>query len=102
MTRALAMEFAKTPIRVNAIAPGGTNTPMNNNSDLPGDADFELHGCGTYNFSLPHNACADSVDSGYVAGCCENEGYGGYVTPGMWTQDCVDLALSYCAGLSNC
>ena len=28
MTKALAMELAKTPVRVNAIAPGGVDTPM--------------------------------------------------------------------------
>ena len=42
MTRALAMEFVKTPIRVNAIAPGGTDTPMNANFEMADDVDFSL------------------------------------------------------------
>lgn len=42
MTRALAMEFAKEPIRINAIAPGGTDTPMVQNFDMPADVDFDL------------------------------------------------------------
>ena len=61
-----------------AVAPGATSLVF------PGLASHSSTS-PTYNFSLPHNACADSVDSGYVAGCCENEGYGGYATPGMWT-----------------
>jgi meso-butanediol dehydrogenase/(S,S)-butanediol dehydrogenase/diacetyl reductase len=28
LTKSLAMEFAKSPVRINAIAPGGMNTPM--------------------------------------------------------------------------
>ncbi len=31
LTKALAMELAKTPVRVNAIAPGGVDTPMTRN-----------------------------------------------------------------------
>ena len=42
LTRALAMEFVKQPIRINAIAPGGTDTPMNENFVLPANADFDL------------------------------------------------------------
>jgi len=42
MTRALAMEFVKHPIRINAIAPGGTDTPMNDDFSLATDTDFEL------------------------------------------------------------
>jgi NAD(P)-dependent dehydrogenase (short-subunit alcohol dehydrogenase family) len=42
MTRALAMEFAKEPIRINAIAPGGTDTPMVQNFDMPDDVDLDL------------------------------------------------------------
>ena len=42
MTRALAMEFVKEPIRINAIAPGGTDTPMNQDYQLADDTDFEL------------------------------------------------------------
>ena len=42
MTRALAMEFVKTPIRVNAIAPGGVDTPLVANFELQPDIDFDL------------------------------------------------------------
>ena len=39
LTRALAMELAKTPVRVNAIAPGGVDTPMTQNYQMVTDAD---------------------------------------------------------------
>jgi NAD(P)-dependent dehydrogenase (short-subunit alcohol dehydrogenase family) len=42
MTRALAMEYVKQPIRINAIAPGGTDTPMNEGFTLAADTDFDL------------------------------------------------------------
>ena len=42
LTRALAMEFVKQPIRINAIAPGGTDTPMNADFQMPDNTDFEL------------------------------------------------------------
>ena len=42
LTRALAMEFVKTPLRINAIAPGGTDTPMNRNFEVAENADFDL------------------------------------------------------------
>ena len=42
LTRALAMEFIKQPIRINAIAPGGIDTPLAHNFRLPDDPDFEL------------------------------------------------------------
>lgn len=42
ITRALAMEFVKKPIRINAIAPGGTDTPMNEEYQLADDTDFDL------------------------------------------------------------
>jgi meso-butanediol dehydrogenase/(S,S)-butanediol dehydrogenase/diacetyl reductase len=42
LTRALAMEFAKTPLRVNAIAPGGTETALTAGFQMPSDVDFEL------------------------------------------------------------
>jgi NAD(P)-dependent dehydrogenase (short-subunit alcohol dehydrogenase family) len=44
MTRALAMEFIKTPLRVNAIAPGGVNTNLNVNFQMPSDVDWDLVG----------------------------------------------------------
>ena len=42
LTRALAMEFMKTPLRVNAIAPGGTDTELVRAYRLPADLDVEL------------------------------------------------------------
>jgi NAD(P)-dependent dehydrogenase (short-subunit alcohol dehydrogenase family) len=41
-TRALAMELVKTPVRVNAIAPGGVMTNLSANFQIPPDVDFEL------------------------------------------------------------
>jgi NAD(P)-dependent dehydrogenase (short-subunit alcohol dehydrogenase family) len=43
-TRALAMEYAKAPLRVNAIAPGGVDTALSRNFEIPPDLDFELMG----------------------------------------------------------
>ena len=42
MTRALAMEFVKQPIRINAIAPGGINTPLVHNFEIQADVDYDL------------------------------------------------------------
>jgi meso-butanediol dehydrogenase/(S,S)-butanediol dehydrogenase/diacetyl reductase len=42
LTRSLAMEFVKTPLRVNAIAPAGVRTNLTRGFTLPENADFEL------------------------------------------------------------
>ena len=42
MTRSLAMEYIKTPLRVNAIAPAGTNTALSKNFAVPPGVDYEL------------------------------------------------------------
>jgi len=42
LTRALAMEYAKAPIRINAVAPGGVDTSLSRNFQIPSDIDFEL------------------------------------------------------------
>lgn len=42
MTRALATEFVKEPIRINAIAPGGTDTPLHHNIEMADGIDFKL------------------------------------------------------------
>jgi NAD(P)-dependent dehydrogenase (short-subunit alcohol dehydrogenase family) len=42
LTRSLAMEYAKTKIRVNAIAPGGTETSLTANFQMPEGIDFDL------------------------------------------------------------
>ena len=42
LTRALAMEFVKTNIRVNAIAPSGIQTTLSENFHIPSDVDGSL------------------------------------------------------------
>jgi NAD(P)-dependent dehydrogenase (short-subunit alcohol dehydrogenase family) len=42
LTRALSWEYLKRNIRVNAIAPGGVETPMTGNVEFPEGTDFEL------------------------------------------------------------
>jgi NAD(P)-dependent dehydrogenase (short-subunit alcohol dehydrogenase family) len=42
ITRALAMEFMKDDIRINAICPGGMNTEQVQNIQFPENADFDL------------------------------------------------------------
>ncbi len=42
MTRALAMEFLKSDIRINAIAPGGIDTPLVHNFELADGIDWSL------------------------------------------------------------
>jgi meso-butanediol dehydrogenase / (S,S)-butanediol dehydrogenase / diacetyl reductase len=44
LTRALAMEFLKKKIRINAIAPGGTETALVAATVFPDDVDYELIG----------------------------------------------------------
>lgn len=44
LTRALAMELIKTKVRVNAIAPGGIETPLSTGYHMPDDPDWELVG----------------------------------------------------------
>lgn len=42
LTRAMAMEYAKKPIRINCVCPGGTKTNMANGAVFPEGADFKL------------------------------------------------------------
>lgn len=42
LTRALAMEFLKQDLRVNAVCPGGMDTPQVHNIQFADDMDFEL------------------------------------------------------------
>ena len=42
LTRSLAVEYLKTPLRVNAIAPAGTNTNIATNVSFPADMDPDL------------------------------------------------------------
>jgi meso-butanediol dehydrogenase/(S,S)-butanediol dehydrogenase/diacetyl reductase len=55
LTRSLAMEFMKTPLRVNAICPAGTDTQMNKGIDFPDDVDWKLIGrfTGARGFAQP-------------------------------------------------
>ena len=42
LTRSLAVEFLKRPLRVNAIAPAGTNTNIAASTEFPADVDVDL------------------------------------------------------------
>jgi NAD(P)-dependent dehydrogenase (short-subunit alcohol dehydrogenase family) len=42
MTRSLAMEYVDRGVRINAVAPGGVDTPMNRRLKFPKNIDFEL------------------------------------------------------------
>ena len=42
MTKAMAMEYARKPIRINAVAPGGMMTNIANAMTMPQDAEFDL------------------------------------------------------------
>jgi len=42
LTRSMAMEFMRSPIRINAVAPGGMATPMANTIAMPEGVDFTL------------------------------------------------------------
>jgi meso-butanediol dehydrogenase / (S,S)-butanediol dehydrogenase / diacetyl reductase len=42
LTKSMAMEYINSPVRINALAPGGIATPMTTSAALPADADFSL------------------------------------------------------------
>ena len=42
ITKALAVEYARTPVRVNCVCPGGMDTPQAHTIDVPDGADWEL------------------------------------------------------------
>ena len=44
LTRALAVEYLKHPLRVNAVAPAGTRTNLAMNANFPADLDIDLAG----------------------------------------------------------
>lgn len=87
LTRALAMEYLKTPLRVNAIAPGGVDTPMTQGWQMAENIDWDLvvryttprpmgtadHIAATFAFlaseeSRPIHGAIVSVDNGLTAG----------------------------------
>jgi NAD(P)-dependent dehydrogenase (short-subunit alcohol dehydrogenase family) len=75
LTRALAVEYVKQGLRVNAICPGGTETPIHGGLRLPSDIDYEL-----LKRALPYNGFAKpeeiaavvaflgSADASYITG----------------------------------
>ena len=42
MTKALAVEHARSPVRINCVCPGGMDTPQVHTIDVPEGADWEL------------------------------------------------------------
>jgi NAD(P)-dependent dehydrogenase (short-subunit alcohol dehydrogenase family) len=54
MTRALAVEYVKQGLRVNALCPGGVKTSIHASLSLPKDADFDL-----LKRALPYRGFAD-------------------------------------------
>ena len=44
LTRSIAVEYVKSTLRANAVAPGGVDTPLNHDLGLTEDMDFELIG----------------------------------------------------------
>jgi NAD(P)-dependent dehydrogenase (short-subunit alcohol dehydrogenase family) len=54
LTRAMAVEYVKQGLRVNAICPGGVKTPIHKTLQLPKDADFDL-----LKRALPHAGFAE-------------------------------------------
>jgi meso-butanediol dehydrogenase/(S,S)-butanediol dehydrogenase/diacetyl reductase len=42
LTKSLAMEYVKFPIRVNAVAPGGIETSLTHGYQMPADVDWDL------------------------------------------------------------
>ncbi len=60
LTRSLAMEYVKAPVRVNAISPGGIETALTGNYRMPSDVDFSLVGryMGFRGLAQPENIAA--------------------------------------------
>ena len=60
LTRTLSAEFAKAPVRINAVAPGGIKTPMTKAASLPDDVDWDLIGplMGFRDMSRPEDIAA--------------------------------------------
>lgn len=70
LTRALAMEYLKTPLRVNAIAPGATDTALPAAFHVPADVDFELMA----RYMVPRPMSQGAEIAGLVAFVASDEG----------------------------
>ena len=60
LTKSLALEFMKSDVRINAVCPGGTNTPQTANMSLPEGADMDLimRTAGMRGYSQPEDIAA--------------------------------------------
>ncbi len=71
LTRALAMEFMKRKIRINAIAPGSTDTNIMQGVEFPEDAEWDL----IMRYSTPHRRPATPAQiAGLFAFVASDEG----------------------------
>ena len=70
LTRALAMEYLKTGLRVNAVAPGATDTALPANFHIPDGVDGELMA----RYMVPRPMSAPAEVAGLVAFVASDEG----------------------------
>jgi len=70
LTRALAMEYLKEPIRINAVAPGSTMTALTTGFHVPDDVDFELMA----RYMVPRPMSEAEEIAGLVAFVASDEG----------------------------
>jgi len=70
LTRSMAMEFMKTPLRINAIAPGATDTALPAGFAIPDGVDFSLMG----RYMNPRPMSAPEEIAGLLAFVASEEG----------------------------
>ena len=70
LTKALAMEFMKRKIRVNAIAPGATDTGIMDRVTFPDDADWDL----IMRYSTPRRSAKPEQIAGLFAFVASDDG----------------------------